>query len=56
MDKSTHDFDTWFETVACVVLEKTGVEFRDEDSVRFEYEEGKSAFDVADEITAEYGD
>lgn len=39
-----------------MVLDKCGAEFRDEDSVRADYEAGKNCADVADEIAAEYGD
>jgi len=36
------------------VLDRTGVTFRDEDSVRADYDEGRDVFDVIDEIVAEY--
>lgn len=52
--KNDWDFDTWMDTVKALVLDGCGVEFRDEDSVRGDYEDGKSAFDVADDIIAEY--
>ena len=54
MDKDSFDFATWFETLAIHVLERTGVEFRDEDSVRADYDNGRDVFDVIDEIVAEY--
>ncbi|MEW6164417.1 MAG: hypothetical protein AB1642_05080 [Pseudomonadota bacterium] len=44
------------EAQAAMVLDKCGVEFRDEDAVRSDYEAGKNCADVADEIAAEYGD
>lgn len=50
------DFETWFDTIAINVLDRTGIEFRDEELVRGDYEAGKSAFDVADEIVLEYGE
>ena len=56
MVKGEFDFDTWFENLAAMVLDKTGIEFRDEDSVRGDYEDGKNCADVADDIAAEYGD
>ncbi len=56
MDKETFDFDTWFETLAIHVLERAGVEFRDEDAVRADYDNGRDVFDVIDEIVAEYGE
>ena len=56
MTKNEADFETWFENLAMHVLDKTGVEFRDEDSVREDYEAGRDIFEVADEIAAEYGE
>ena len=56
MVKGEFDFEAWFDSLAMMVLEKTGVEFRDEESVRGDYEAGKNCADVADEIAAEYGD
>lgn len=49
------DFDTWFDTLSLLVLDGAGVEFRDQDSVRNDYETGRNVHDVADEIIAEYG-
>lgn len=49
------DFDTWFETLTVLVLDNTGVEFQDQDSVRNDYEAGRDVHDVADEIVLEYG-
>lgn len=54
MTKDDADFDTWFSALCGRVKEKSGVTFRDEDSVRDDYEQGKGAFDVADEIADEY--
>ena len=56
MDKETFDFDMWFDTLAILVLERTGVEFRDVDAVRADYDNGRDAFDVIDEIVAGYGE
>ncbi len=56
MTKDEFDFQTWFDNLAALVLDMTGVEFRDEDSVRDGYETGKNMFDVADSIAAEYGE
>lgn len=55
MTKQDFDFDTWFETLCNMVLDKCGVEFRDEESVRDDYECGANCADVADDIAAEYG-
>ena len=55
MVKGEFDFDTWFGSVAAMVLDKTGVDYRDEDSVRDDYEAGKNCADVADDVTYEYG-
>lgn len=54
MTKADFDFATWFDNLAVVVLDKSGVEFRDEESVRSDYESGRNMYDVADEIAAEY--
>lgn len=54
MTKTDFDFDTWFDSLSMMVLAKTGVEFRDADSVRSDYDAGKNLADVADEIAAEY--
>lgn len=55
MIKGEFDFDTWFDCLAVMVLDKTGVDFQDRDSVRDDYESGRNVADVADEISAEYG-
>ena len=54
MNKETHDFETWFDNLVNAVLDQTGVTFRDKDSVRQDYDDGKGVFEVADEIAAEY--
>ncbi|HHV48623.1 MAG TPA: hypothetical protein GXX56_06620 [Rhodocyclaceae bacterium] len=56
MVKGEFDFETWFDSLAAMVLDKRGVEFRDEESVRDDYEAGKNCADVADDIAAEYDD
>lgn len=56
MTKTEFNFETWFDCLAMAVLDKCGVNFRDADSVRDDYEAGKNLSDVADEIAAEYGD
>lgn len=55
MVKGEFDFDTWFDNLALMVLDKCGAEFSDKDSVRDDYDAGKNCADVADEIAAEYG-
>lgn len=47
-------FETWFGNLIMLVLDKTGVDFRDANSVREDYEAGKGFADVAEEIAAEY--
>ena len=56
MTKNEFDFETWFDSLSMMVLDATGVEFRDMESVRDDYEKGRNLADVADEIAAEYGD
>ncbi len=56
MTSTDADFDTWLDTLSVAVLDKTGIEFRDADSVRADYQAGRDAFDVADEIALEYGE
>lgn len=56
MTKNDFDFDAWFDGLAMMVLDRVGVAFRDQDSVRDDYENGRNLADVADEIAAEYGD
>lgn len=54
MTKDDADFDTWFSALCGRIEEKAGTSFNDEDSVRGDYDQGRDAFDVADEIAAEY--
>ena len=50
------DFETWFETLKINILDRCGVEYRDEESVRADYDAGRDVYDVIDEIVAEYGE
>ena len=54
MTKNDFDFETWFDCLTAMVLDGCGVDFRDEASVRNDYDEGKNCADVADEIIAEH--
>ena len=54
MTKNDFDFETWFDSLSAMVLDGCGVDFRDEESVRDDYDEGRNCADVADEIIAEY--
>ncbi len=50
------DFNSWFCVLQINVLDRAGVDFNDEDSVRGDYEAGRDVYDVIDEIVAEYGE
>lgn len=54
MNKDTVDFESWFEALCLQVSERCSFDLRDEDSVRADYEEGKSVEEVADEFADEY--
>jgi hypothetical protein len=56
MTKTEFDFETWFDSMAGMVMDKSGFAFRDEESVRADYDAGRNCADVADEIAAEYLD
>ena len=56
MTKQDFDFETWFGVLQTNVLDRTGVNFRDRDSVREDYDQGACVYDVIDEICAEYGE
>jgi hypothetical protein len=56
MVKGELDFEAWFDILSVMVLDKCGVNFRDKESVRNDYEAGKNCADVADAIAAEYAD
>lgn len=50
-------FDEWFCCLRTTpVTEKSGIAFHDAESVRDDYESGKSYVDVAHDIIAEYND
>ncbi len=54
MTKNDTAFKNWFDYMANYLAD-SGIDFRDEDAVRDEYESGKDFHDVADEIKLEYG-
>lgn len=56
MTKQDFDFETWFDVLQTNVLDRTGVNFRDRDSVREDYDQGVCVYDVIDNICAEYGE
>lgn len=56
MTKENTDFDSWFDILSLQVLDRTGVDFKDRDSVRGDYDEGRDVHDVIDEIAFEYGE
>ena len=49
-------FDDWLYNLQIHVLDRTGVEFHDQDSVLQDYDDNRDMHDVADEIAAEYGE
>lgn len=55
MTKDDRSFDEWFELLQ-LNLSDLGVKFEDVDAVRGDYEDGKSMYDVLDDIKAEYAD
>jgi len=54
MTNEHFDFETWYDNLTAIILDKSGVDFRDEESVRADYDAGKDCADVADEIASEY--
>lgn len=56
MTNQEFSFDVWFDVLQSHVLDRTGVDFRDRDSVRGDYDAGADVFDVIDDICAEYGE
>ena len=50
------DFDTWLDNLTVQIGERTGVDFKDGESVRQDYEDDNNMFDVADDICIEYGE
>lgn len=53
MNRNDIDFESWFDMLQ-TALSDDGINFRDADSVRDDYDEGKDLYDVADAIKAEY--
>ena len=49
------DFDSWFDAVK-LFTKDAGISFHDADSVKHDYETGKTAQEVADSIIDEYSD
>jgi hypothetical protein len=47
-------FETWYATICSIVKAATEITFSDEDSVRQDYEDGKDAYAVAQDIVREY--
>lgn len=56
MTKDEFDFETWFGVLQDNVLDRTGVDFKDESAVASDYDCGRDVYDVIDEICAEYGE
>ena len=54
MNCDSHVFYTWFGVLQANVLDRTGVVFTDEYSVREDYERGEDVYDVIDSICDEY--
>ena len=54
MTKTDVDFDTWFGVLQTNLLDKVGLDFKDEDSVLGDYHNSRDVYDVIDEIAAEY--
>lgn len=55
MTKDDKSFDDWFDLLQ-LNLADAGIKFEDADSVRADYEDGKSMYDVLEDIKAEYGE
>jgi len=56
MTKKDFDFETWFDSLVMIVLDKSGFNLRNEESVRKDYDAGRDCAVVADEIAGEYMD
>lgn len=56
MTNEDFDFEKWFDNLSLAVLDRCGIDFTDEESVREDYNRGRNLYDVADEISAEYGE
>ncbi len=53
MDKNDVSFDDWFDLLV-MRLSDQGINFSDPEAVRDDYDNGKSLFDVINEIMDEY--
>lgn len=53
MTNKDTDFQTWFDCLVMNLLD-AGIEFRDSDSVKDDYNKGENMFDVVDSIIQEY--
>ncbi len=53
MDKFDTDFDTWFDCL-CINLLDAGIDFKDRDAVRSDYDDGQNMYDVVEAIVQEY--
>ena len=56
MKKPEFDFDTWFGVLQTNIADRCGVDFRDQDSVRPDYDDGRDLVDHVVDIAAEYGE
>jgi len=56
MTNDDTEFEIWFDILKINVLEKTGVNFIDRDSVIDDYNSGQCVYEVVDSIVAEYQD
>lgn len=54
MTNADTSFDDWFDILRVNVLEQACVEFRDRDSVRLDYDQGRDVYAVIQEIVDEY--
>lgn len=54
MTKDQFSFEEWFGVLQCEVLDQAGVDFKDMNAVRVDYDSGRIVYDVIDEIVAEY--
>ena len=54
MTKTDTDFDDWYTNLQVHLLDRAGVEYRDADAARVDYDAGRDVFDVVDQIAAEY--
>ena len=54
MTKTEFDFETWLSALQSNVLDRTGIFFKDEDSARVDYDQGRDVYKVIEEIVLEY--